>query len=220
MADENEALFKEIEEELRQDKVYRLWKTYRYYIIFSVVALVASVTFYQIWKSYQTGQEERRGEAYNSLQALIRSEKVADALSGLRSFSTQKNDGYARLAKFSEAALLAETDGEAAVDIYRELSNDIYIAERYRHLAIILGALRQIENNIKSKDLIERLAEINTLTNPWRHSAREIIALNFLLSEDRKKAISLLEEIVNDATTPNSLKSRVEEFLKTIKQNL
>ena len=217
MADENEALFKEIEEEVRQDKAYRLWKTYRYYIIFTVIGLVASVACFQAWQSYQIAEKIDRGEAYSSVQSLIETNSVEPALSKLRDFSIKKNDGYSRLAKFREAALLTDTDAEAALDIYRRLSDDSEISQRYRDLAVILGALRQIGKDVKSNDLIKRVAQLNSLDNPWRHSAREILALNQLQSGNREKAISLLEEVINDATTPSTLASRVKEFLKSIK---
>ena len=216
MADENDVLFKEIEEEIRQDKAYQFWNTYRFFIIFLVVALIASVAIFQFWQDHNISQKSNRGEAFNSLQALMRSGDIDPALSALKKFSTEQNDGYARLAQFSEAALLDDKNGEAAVDIYRKLASDTSLLQTYRDLAVILGALRQIEKAVKSNDLIGKLHGMIALNNPWRHSAKEIIALSALQAGDNKRGISLLKDIISDATTPKNTVTRLKEFLKSV----
>ena len=57
---------------------------------------------------------------------------------------------------------------------------------------------------------------MNALNNPWRHSAKEIIALSALQAGDNKRGISLLKDIISDATTPKNTVTRLKEFLKSV----
>ena len=80
MAEENEALFKEIEEEVRKDNAYRLWATYRYYIIGIVITILTFVAVHQIWQDYNMSQKISRGEAFSiALSEINKGEEKNDS---------------------------------------------------------------------------------------------------------------------------------------------
>ena len=64
--------------------------------------------------------------------------------------------------------------------------------------------------------LIEKVKKLDVATNPWRHSVREIIALNFLQTGDKKKAKDIFLRLVNDKTTPSNISTRGREILGII----
>ena len=77
VADETDnVLFREIEDELRQERAKKLWKNYGRYIIATVVALVIGVAGYQGWRTYDISSRTADGERFAA--AL----KLADRLAG------------------------------------------------------------------------------------------------------------------------------------------
>ena len=138
MAEENDALFKEIEEDLRQDRTNQLWKKYGTFLISGIVLLIGTVAIFQGWKKYSIQDKMNRGEIFFEAQTFVDKGEIEKAVLALNSFSTKKTDGYSKLAKFKIAALsIRNRDLISAISIYRELSNDNQLETYYRDLAVI-----------------------------------------------------------------------------------
>ena len=216
LAEENDALFKEIEEELRHDKASQLWKSYGKYIMLGVTTLIITVAVYQFWHTSNLAKKMERGEAFDATQSILDSDSDGDVILALREFSKNNDDGYSKLAKFKEAAILSKGEKSEAIIIYRELSTDNSLNQHLRKLAIILGAFQQLETKPPAPDLINEATKLNQLTSPWRHSAREIIALNALQIGEKSKAISILKRLLSDSTTPRGISTRSKKILNQI----
>ena len=68
MADEAEqnALIREVDEDLRQERLERLWKAYGKYVIAACVAVVVAVGGNEYWKYYQAQQLDRDSTTFQS----------------------------------------------------------------------------------------------------------------------------------------------------------
>jgi len=219
VAEENDALFKEIDEELRQDKANKMWKAYGNYIIGGALALVLGVAGFQAWQSYDTNQRMARGMSFDAARVLSSSEKTEEALVAFGQIAEGNSDGYAQLARFREAGLLAaKGDYIGSSDVYKKLSEDDGLDQQYRDLAVVLGALQELNAPGGETTLTDRLENLVTATNPWRHSAREALGIAALKNGDKSKAREHFKMIADDATTPQGLAQRAGEMLKTISQ--
>ncbi len=219
MAEENDALFKEIDEELRQDKANKLWKAYGNYVIGGALALVIGVGGFQAWQTYDINQRMARGMAFDAAKVLGSGNKSDEAIAAFGKIAEGNSDGYAQLARFREAGLLAgKGDYAAAVEIYKMLSEADGLAPQYRDLAVVLGAMQELNGSGSGTTLTDRLGSIIDAKNPWRHSAREALAIAALKNGDRTKAREHFQNLADDATTPQGLAQRAGEMLKTIIQ--
>lgn len=218
MAEENDALFKEIDEELRQDEFNKLWKAYGNYLIGGVLAIILSVAGFQGWQSYSMNQRMERGELFDLARVLVTEDKVDEAIRAFADVSDGKSDGYALLARFRTAGLLAQSgDYAGAADTYKSLAADSDLDQSYRDLAIVLGALQEL-NTSEDIGLVSRLSALDTGTNPWRHNAREALGVSALKSGDKARARDIFKALSEDATAPRGLARRAGEMLKTIGQ--
>ena len=213
MADETDVLFQEIEDDLRQDQASQLWATFGKYIIGAVVALIFSVAGFQGWKNYDLNQRQAFGEAFASAQKLVSDKKIDEAL---RAF-TQISDadvGYSVLAKFRSAALMSEIgDLNGAINNYRQIADDDKTTTYYREMAIIIGALAELETKDDDVTLITKAVSLNDAKSLWRHSAREILGLNALKNGDKSKANEFFKAIAEDASAPKEIKDRASEMI-------
>ena len=213
MADESDVLFQEIEDDLRQDQANKFWTDYGKYIVGAAVALVIGVASLQGWKAYDLKQRQEAGEAFAVAQKFVIENKSDEALKAFDAIAG-KGSGYGVLAKFRSAALLNDSgDLTGSIATYKQLAEDSGVSVFYQNMAIIIGAFAELDNKDTNEALIGRTGALNSANNPWRHSAREILALNALKNGDNTKASEFFKVIAEDATTPQSMKMRASEML-------
>ena len=214
MADQNDSgLFREIDEELRQEHYDKLWKRYGSHVIALAVLLVVGVAGFQGWKSYDLNQRTESSNTFSQALRLTESNS-ADALNALSELSRTGSRGYAMLAGFREAELLAKNGRrDEAARRYRALSNDSGLDTLYQDMAAIMEAILVL-NDAPSEDLNRRVSSLMADRNPWRHLAREVSALTQLKLGNIDKARELLTPLKDDQTAPETLRRRAEDLLK------
>ena len=214
MADQNpekDSFFKEIDEELRQESYAKLWKKYGKYLIGIAVIFVASVAAYQGWMGYDLSRRSEDSALYASALNAISQNKTNTAASALARLTKDGTTGYSVLAQLNQAGLLARSgNATGAAAAYLSIANDTKINEIFRDLALILSTMQNLDNG----DPIELTNQIKHLilpSNPWRHTARELVALLAKKSGNIKQADQLYKELADDVTAPAGIRARAAE---------
>jgi hypothetical protein len=215
-----DGVFREIDEELRHENYAKLWKRYGKYIIALALGLIAGVAGYQAWRTYDINTRTALGERFAIALNLGEGKDTQAAVDAFSGLSADASGGYAMLARFQEAALLAKNSRRAAsVAAYRQLANDGGIDVIYRDLALLLGITHEINSPAgitTAAELRSRLAPLTADDNPWRHSALEITALLEKRAGNRSLARELFTRLGSDAMTPRGIRSRANEMLVTL----
>ena len=124
MADRNaeqDSLFKEIDEDIRQEKYIDLWRKYGKIIISISIAFVLGVALFKGWEAYKLNQKIMDSNQLSSALDLIDHEKQANAATILNKLIKNGSTGYAILARFNEAAILMKSGKrKKAIDSYLE----------------------------------------------------------------------------------------------------
>ena len=214
MADQNpekDSFFKEIDEELRQESYAKLWKKYGKYLIGIAVIFVASVAAYQGWKGYDLSKRSNDSALYASALNAISQNKTNDATSALARLTKDGTTGYSILAQLNQAGLIARSgDATGAAAAYLSIANDTKINEIFRDLALILSTLHNLDNG-DSVELTNQIQHLILPSNPWRHTARELVALLAKKSGNIKQADQLYKELADDVTAPVGIRARAAE---------
>ena len=120
--------------------------------------------------------------------------------------------GYALLARFNRAAILAKSlAAGAAADAYQKLSLDTDVDPLFRGLATVLSVLHDLDTG-DAGQLAARLAPLLQTSSPWRHSAKELTALLARKSGDIKRARELFRELTDDGSAPPGIRARAAEM--------
>jgi hypothetical protein len=210
---EQDNLFKEIDEDLRQQKYADLWKKYGKFIIGAAVALVVGVASLKGWQAYDLNRKSEDSKLLASALKSIARNKPDTAAGILDKLAKDGSAGYAVLARFNQAAVLAKKgEDKAASSAYLALSEDSAIDEVMRDMALIMSALHGVEQGDAAL-LTEKLARLINGTNAWRHSAKELTALLARKSGDKAKAQKLFKELSTDTTAPSGIQARATEML-------
>ncbi len=217
MADEQDLLLREIDEELKQENLQKIWKKYGTLIVAGSIALVAAVAGFKGWQSYELNQRIEQGERFAAAQKLAGDGKADAARDAFAAMAEDSTAGYTMLARFQLAALAANSgDTAGAVGSYQAIADDGAVADVYRDLAVVLGALAEIDSKAGAGALTARAEQLVQGSSPWRFSAKEVSALAAMKNGDNKTARMRYDELAKEAAAPQGLRTRAGEMLNVL----
>ena len=214
-----EGILREIDEELRQDQFALLWKKYGKFFLGVAAIIIATVAGYKGWENYDISSRGQQGERFATSLRLAQEGNEQEALDALKAFSAEAGTGYQMLSGFKAAALMADQgDAAGATAAYDKLVDDNSLQSVYRDLAVLLGAVQRLNAGEDTVALTTRLAPLSADDNPWRHSARELMAILADQSGDKTKARELFKALSEDQAAPQGIRQRAGEMLAALSQ--
>lgn len=215
MADSTDnSLFREIDEELRQEHYNKLWKKYGNVIIGAAILLVVSVAGHQIWQNMRASQAQSDSVALATAINHVAAGNSAEANASLNKVIAESGSGYAMLARFQQAGLAADKgDAKQAAAIYFGIASDAGTEQAFQGLATILGVTQGLQAGTALSDLEARLVALVKDDNPWRFSARELSGLIALKEGKLDKARPIFENLSKDPLTPRGIRARATELV-------
>lgn len=206
-------LIKEVDEDLRQEELNRLWKRHGGLLTGGAVALVLAVAGWQAWQAWDVKQRQAASARYSETSALVEQGKKAEAGEVLAKLSAEGPKGYRLLSDFRRADLAQQSgDFTAAAALYAKIAADSAVDKVYRDMATIRAAYLTLDG--ADPAAVEKQVEpLAAESSSWRHSAREILALAALKRGDAARAADLFGKIAEDAAAPQGLRARAAEML-------
>jgi len=202
-------IFQEVDEEVRRDQLKKLWDRYGNYLIALCVLAVAGVAAWRGYDYWQTQQSEAAGAAFETAATLGGEGKHKESAEAFAKIATTGTPGYRVLARMREAAELAATDSKAAVKAYDDIAADRSVGEVFQDLAAVRAGLLLVDT-VPYAELQGRLEPQAGEGRPFRHTAREALALSAWKANDATNAKRWAEAITADPTSPAGLRSRVD----------
>jgi len=211
-------IFQEIEEDLRRDKLAKLWARFRVHLVLLVVAILLGISGYTGWTQYQASQRQAEGTRFAAALDLLRDGKTQEAVAAFTALANGAGGGHAVLAKLEEAALKVQTGDEAgALALYDQISSDSSLDPQYRDAATLLYARAALDRG-DPKALVERLKPLTDGANPWHALALEFTALAQLKAGDKDAARGTYQRLIGDQTAPAGARSRANQMLAALGQ--
>src|SRR5262245_39562608 len=155
---------------------------------------------------------QEAGTRFEAALATAQAGKHEEAEAAFAKIAADSPSGYRTLARFREAAELALRDRAAAVKAYDAMAADRGLGQTLQDLAAVRGALLLVDSG-PAGDIQTRLEPLTEAKRPFRHSARELIALAAWRSGDVKTAKRWFDMIMTDAETPSGTRSRIEMMM-------
>lgn len=206
----DDSLFREVDEEVRRDKIVSVWNRFGNVIVAVSLLVVAGVGGYKAWQYWQAKQAEEAGMRWYEATRLAAQGKDAEASAAFSKIAETGHKGYAVLARLSQAAELGQQGKrEEAVALYDNVVADGAADAALRELAKVRAAYLLVDT-ASVADLTKRLEGLNDAGSSWRHTAREILALANFREGQYKQASDLTAEILADPATPAGMRARIQ----------
>lgn len=208
----NENIIREIDEELRSDRMRKLWRNFGPYIIGAAVAIVVIVAVNEGWSWWQNSNSAKSSDQFYAALQLADGTDAAAAKAALDGVIAAGHGGYPELARFREAALLAQEGKTAeAVAAYDALSTGEANAH-LRELALVLAANLLVDSGDVAQ-VEQRVGGLVGATSPMRNAAREAIGLVKYKAGDLTGARQSFEDAVNDPQAGQEARNRLNVYL-------
>jgi hypothetical protein len=210
-------IFREVDEDLRRDRLDKLWKQYGPWLLGLAILIVAATAGYQVWQRWQERRAAERTATYTAAletlaQARAGKGDLKAAMAGLHAAGDSLGGAPAALSRLYEAGAAADQgDTAAAVAIYDQLAGSNSVDPLFRDLAQLLAVMAQLDSGDPAQ-LQARLGPLTAADNPWRYVARELSGLLAVRSGDLAKARGLFESVAQDPTAPQAARARTTEL--------
>ncbi|MCE1237126.1 MAG: tetratricopeptide repeat protein [Hyphomicrobiales bacterium] len=202
-------IFNEIDEELRQEKLKKLWDRWGVAILGVAVAIVLAVAGWRLWDHYRQKAAEAQGAAYVAATELAASGETRAAEDALLALSKTSSGGYPAIAAMRAAGVRAASgETEAALAAFDALAADPKTPQRFAEMARIRAAYLALDLDDRAA-AESRALPLAAAGLPYRAEAREILALAAWKAGDAKAVSSRLAEIEADPETPRDVLERV-----------
>ncbi len=208
-------LIKEVDEDLRQERLESMWKRYGGLFVGASALVVVAVAGFQGWNAWDAKQRQQSSVHFNEAIQLIEQGKRDQAQTILGKLVADGTSGYRVLAELKLADLRQEAgDLGAAAALYEKVAASGAEAT-YRDVARLKAAYLKLDG--ADPAAIVTLAEpLAVESSAWRHSAREILALAAAKKGDGAKAADIYRKIADDQAAPQGLRTRAAEMLAAL----
>jgi len=209
-------IFQEVDDEVRQARLMRLWASYGRYLILALVAIVLATAAKVGWDEFHIRQMAAESTMFSAGMDLAESGQHEQAAVTFHTLANESGAGYSQLAALRQAAALIDSDQSSeAISVYDELADARTTEPLVAELSIILGAIQRLEQGL-SNEAISRLEPIALGSGSWQYLAQEIMALSRIQAGDLKEARKLLAAVADDPTGPANIRTRARKILATI----
>jgi hypothetical protein len=202
-------LFDEVDEEVRRERLKKLWDKYSALIIALAFLIVAGVGGWRGYQYLEAKKAAEAGETFDKAVELAEQGKHSEAEAAFADLAGKAPSGYRILAKFRAAAEAAAREPQAGAKMFDEIAADRSVAADFQDLAKIRAAGLLVDSTTY-QNMVQRLEPLTSAGSTYRHAARELLALSAWRANDATAARQWLDQIALDGETPPSVRARAE----------
>jgi hypothetical protein len=208
----SDPIFAEVDEEVRREQLKQLWNRYGGYAIAAALVIVLGIAGWRGNQWWEARKAAEAGTAFEAAAALLEQDKYADAEAAFAKIAAEAPSGYRILARFREAAALAQRDPKAAVKIYDAIATDSAAGLALQDLANLRAGMILADSDPYDA-LRARLEPLTGADRAFRHTARELLAFAAWRGNNAAAANRWIDMIVTDAETPASTRTRIDMLI-------
>jgi hypothetical protein len=217
MANQEDGFFREVEEEIRRERIEKIWREYGTYLLIAAGLIVFGVLAYKYFENQRIAAAQATGARYEDALDLASEGKEGSAAKEFEVIAKEGTGGYPSLARLQLAgALLKEGKKEEALVAYEALANDGTSDKMLRDYAALQAASLRL-GTADFTEIENRLTPLMGDDSPWRYSARELLGLAaFQAGKSGSEVRLILTPLLVDQQTPQTIADRVQVVMAQI----
>ncbi len=204
--------FREVDEDVRRDRVVRLWTKYRYLLIALAVLVVAGTGGWRLYGHYRDEAAQAASAKYEAAAQLSRDGKSTEATAAFDALSKTAPKGYASIARLRAADERAASDPQAAIKAYEALAADPSFDPVFKDFAKLRAAMLRVDSD-DPLDFERKFAPLASDSFPYHHQIRELLGLAALKRNAFDTAGNWFDGIVSDTRAPAGIHMRAQALL-------
>ena len=209
-------LIREVDEDLRQENLTKIWKKYGALMVAGAVSAILAVAGTQAWQTWRHNQNLDASQRFTEALSQLDQGDKAKGIDALQALAGNGTDGYRLLAEMKLAQVkLTDGDSQGAIALYDKVAVNGGVDDVYRNMALLKSAYLKLSLG-EVGGVEPMVTPLAAESSPWRHSAREVLALLALKGGDTAKAQDWLRKIADDVAAPAGVRGRAAELLAAL----
>jgi hypothetical protein len=208
----NDTLLREVDEELRRDRMRKLWRQAAPYVIGAAAAVVLLVAGYEGWSWWTESNASRSSDQFYNAAEAADGADLAAAEKALDEVIAQGSGAYPALAEFRKASLLAQQGRvDEAVAAYDSLATT-QTSTHLREVALVMAAHLLIDSGDVAA-VEQRVVGSIVPESPMRNAAREVLGLTQYKAGQFDAAMATFQAVLDDPLSARDLQGRVQIYV-------
>lgn len=200
-------LLQEIDEAIKRENAEKMWRENGPYLIGGLVLLVVLTGAFAAWNAWTLKQNTAQ------TNLLVSALETPYPQTALKAATAALSGKHRAIAQLQEAGLEAQAGKNAdALKLYRVVAADSSAPGIWRDLATLMAVRldwSEKPDAATAKTLSAELKPLLAKNNAWRlHAAVQAAMISAEGLQDYKGALGLLNDVLSNAATPQSLRER------------
>jgi hypothetical protein len=210
--DEGEVFLREVDEELRKERVNSFVARYGWWIVAAILLALGGIGGWIWWQGHRQAVAGAQGEALlEALDSLEAGDRNA-ATPKIAELADSDIAGYRAAALFTRAnSETAAGNAPAAIATLRAIAADQSLDENYRNAALVRQTQLEFDS-LPPQTVVERLRPLAQRGNAWLGTAGELVGIAYLKMRRPDLAGPLFGEIGRDPSVPPSIRNRAVQM--------
>lgn len=212
----NRAFFREVDEEVRRERVADVWSRYGTFIVVGILALLVAIGAGLWWRSHLQARRGVEGERLQAAFDRLGNGDAKGADAALAPIARDAGPGYRTLARMTQADIaLRDRDTAGAARLFGAVAADDGVAAPLRDLALLRQTSAQFDT-LTPDAVVGRLRTLAMKGNAYFGSAGEMVALSYIRLGKRDLAAALFGQIAADDGTPATVRQRAIQMASAL----
>lgn len=208
----NQTFLREVDENLRRDRVRDFFRDYRGVLIGGLILFLASAGGIIWWQDYRLKKQGEQVEKLATIYRDINDSKLAKVPAELDQLSASSGQAVRASAMFTRAALaLQQNDPALASKTYGDIAHDSAMPQAYRDAALLRQTTLDFDK-LKPDEVISRMAPLAKPDSAWFGSAGELTAMALIKQGKKLEAGKLFAAIAANKDVPVSMRGRAVQI--------
>ena len=204
----NETFLREVDENLRRDRLRDFAKKYGGLLVSALVLFLAASGGFIWWQQHKAERSGRQVEQIAEIFKNIGGGAPGNAPQQLDELSNSGSKAVRATAMLTRAALaVQQNDLKLAKAKYAEIAADSSLPKPYRDAALIRQTALEFDQ-IPPQEVVSRLEPLAKPGEPWFGSAGEMTAMALVKQGQKTQAAQLFAAIAKDRNVPDSIRER------------
>ncbi|WP_193227579.1 tetratricopeptide repeat protein [Aureimonas psammosilenae] len=212
----DETFFREVNEEIRQQRVHDLWRRFGRWLIVAAVVLVIATGAYLAYRQYTVAQANAAGDRFIAAVDLADADKFDEAVTQLDAIAKSGAGSYPLLADLRLASIRArQGDLKGAFEGFDKVAKDTNAPKALRDIAAIRAGYVLVDTG----SVDEVRAEVERLSGdsePLRFAAREAMGLASWKAGNLDEARRFLTQNRDDQGAPAGIGLRARILMELV----
>lgn len=207
---------REIDEEVRRDRLADLWRRYSALIVGVLVLGVVAVGGWRFYEYRQQLAAQAQSAQLETALKASREQRGEDAEKALADIARGGGSSYALVARFRLAGEVGRRDASEGSAAFDALAADAAVPQVLRDLARLRAGALKLDTATYA-ELRPSLEPAAANGQPFRHAARELLGIAALKARNFDEAGRWFDQILADREAPQGLRQRVDIYLALVR---